>query len=59
MTGAESTHTPTVVDAMSRLLQRAELDIARQTKWRSESEERDRTRREELGGGRRAIAGMP
>lgn len=59
VTGAESTHTPTVVDAMSRLLQRAELDIARQTKWRSEGEERERTRREELGGGRRAIAGMP
>lgn len=52
--GPESTHTPTVVDAMSRLLERADRDIARQTKWRTEGCERERTRREELGGGRGA-----
>lgn len=53
---ADTTHTPTVVDAMTRLLERADLDIARQTKWRVD--EQARVRKEELGGGRGAIADM-
>ena len=41
---------------MTRLLERADLDIARQTKWRVD--EQARVRKEELGGGRGAIADM-
>lgn len=56
--GSESSHTQTVVDAMSRLLRHADNDIARRTVWRNEEADRARTRREELGGGRTATSDL-
>lgn len=56
--GAESAHTPTVVDAMRRLLRQEDDELARKTVWRNAEAERARTRREELGGGRDAAAFM-
>ncbi|WFD27080.1 AAA ATPase [Malassezia nana] len=48
-------HTQTVVDAMSRLLRHEEDQLARRTAWRDAKPERERVRRDELGGGRTAI----
>jgi len=54
----DATHTQTVVDAMTRLLRREEDQVARRTAWRETEPVRTRTRRDELGGGRAAVANL-
>lgn len=46
----------TVIDAMSRLLERERDNIERNTLWRTAQPAREETRREELGGGRGTVA---
>lgn len=52
-------HTPTVVEAMCRLLRHAQDRVARATLWRVEQPEREHIRNEELGGGRSALPTIP
>lgn len=54
----DASHTQTVVDAMTRLLRREEDQVARRTAWREAEPARERTRRDELGGGRTAVASL-
>ena len=54
----DGSHPQTVVDAMTRLLRREEDQVARRTAWRETEPARERTRRDELGGGRAAVASL-
>lgn len=57
--GADEQHTPTVVEAMARLLRHAEDRVLRATLWRTEQPLREQVRAEELGGGRSARPSLP
>ena len=57
--GSDEQHTPTVVEALCRLLRRAEDRVLRATLWRAEQPVREHIRAEELGGGRSAVPTLP